>query len=262
MSELKQKIERGEKTCGTIINMCDVCVSDILSRIGYDFLWIDFEHSYLSYEDVLTHTSIAKGNGTPVIVRVPQNDLTATKKVLEMGVNGIIFPMVKNAKEAYDLIDFSLYPPDGSRGFGPMAAIGYGLSDAKEYVESSNKNICRFIQIESKEIIDDLDAVMKNEYIDGYIFGPNDLSGSIDDFLNVYGERTTAMMEHAIKKLKENNKYVGIATGSNKKEVIEHWHNLGADMICAGADFGLLTEGASELFRLLQNEHIGGKANE
>ena len=94
-----KKIQLGEKTCGTIINMSDVCVSDIFSRIGYDFLWVDFEHSYLSYEDILTHTAIAKGNGTPVIVRVPQNDFTATKKVLEMGVDGIIFPMVKTAKE-------------------------------------------------------------------------------------------------------------------------------------------------------------------
>lgn len=35
---------------------------------------------------------------------------------------------------------------------------------------------------------------MENEYIDGYIFGPNDLSGSISDFLNVYDEKTTKLM--------------------------------------------------------------------
>ena len=257
MNKLKSKIKRGEKICGTIVNMRDVCVSDILSRIGYDFLWIDFEHSYLSYEDILIHTTVAKGNGTPVIVRVPQNDLTATKKVLEMGVDGIIFPMVKTAKEADHLIDFSLYPPDGNRGFGPMASIGYGLFDATEYVKSANMDICRFIQIESKEMIDELDAIMKNEFIDGYIFGPNDLSGSINDFLNVYGEKTTTLMEHAIQKLKKNNKYVGIATGSAKKEVVDHWHDLGADMLCAGADFGFVTDGAKELLRIFQNQHIG-----
>lgn len=261
LNELKRKIERGEKTCGTIINMCDVCVSDIFSRIGYDFLWVDFEHSYLSYEDVLTHTTVSRANGTPVIVRVPQNDFTATKKVLEMGVDGIIFPMVKTIKEVNDLIDFSLYPPDGNRGFGPMAAINYGLYDANEYVKTANKDICRFIQIECKEIIDDLDEIMKNDNIDGYIFGPNDLSGSINDFLNVYDEKTTKLMERTIKKLKENQKYVGIATGSDKKEVIEHWHNMGAYMICSGADFGFLTEGAVNMFKILKEEHISGKTN-
>ena len=262
MNDFKRKIELGEKTCGTIINMCDVCVSDIFSRIGYDFLWVDFEHSHLSYEDILIHTAVARGNGTPVVVRVPQNDFTATKKVLEMGIDGIIFPMVKTVEEVNSLIDFSLYPPHGNRGFGPIAAINYGLDDANKYVKTANKDICRFVQIESKEIIDNLDELMKNEYIDGYIFGPNDLSGSINDFLNVYDEQTTKLMEFAIKKLKDNKKYVGIATGSNKKEVVEHWHNMGADMICAGGDFGFLTESALNLFHIFQNKHMGEKTNE
>ncbi len=262
MNELKKKIENGEKTCGTIINMGDVCVSDIFSRIGYDFLWVDFEHSYLSYEDILIHTTVAKANGTPVIVRVPQNDFTAIKKVLEMGIDGIIFPMVKTAEEVNELINFSLYPPHGNRGFGPMAAINYGLSDANEYVKVANKDICRFIQIECKEIIDDLDSIMENEYIDGYIFGPNDLSGSISDFLNVYDEKTTNLMKYAITKLKENQKYVGIATGSDKKEVIEHWHNMGADMICSGGDYSFLTQGAVNMFNILKNNHILEKTNE
>lgn len=254
MNTLKQKIQSKEKISGTIISMADVCVADILSRVGYDFLWIDFEHSYLSYENILTHTTISKANGTPVIVRVPQNDFTAVKKVLEMGVDGIIFPMIKTVKEANELIEFSLYPPNGCRGFGPMAAINYGLSDAKDYVKSSNKDICRFVQIECKEIIDNLDELMENEYIDGYIFGPNDLSGSIDDFLNVYDEKTTKLMEYTINKLKKHNKYVGIA-GSNTQEVIAHWHNMGANMICAGGDYSFLAESAKSTFDLLKKEH-------
>lgn len=256
MNELKYKIQRGKKTCGTILNMCDVCVSDIFSRIGYDFIWVDFEHSHLSYEDILVHTTVAQNNGTPVIVRVPQNDLTATKKVLEMGVSGIIFPMMKTAKEVNDAIASSLYPPDGSRGFGPMAAVKYGLDDASRYVKTANKDICRFIQIERKEIIEDLDEIMKNEYIDGYIFGPNDLSGSINDFLNVYGEKTTELMQRVIKKLKENNKYVGIATGYSDKEVIKHWSNMGADMICAGEAAGFLGQSALNMFNTFKQEHI------
>lgn len=257
MNALKKKILMKEKTCGTIINMGDVCVSDIFSSVGFDFLWIDFEHSYLSYEQILAHTTVARAKGTPVVVRVPQNDFTAAKKVLEMGVDGIIFPMVQSAREAKELIEFSLYPPEGNRGFGPMAANHYGLSDGKEYVREANRDICRFVQIECREIIDELDALMDNPYIDGYIFGPNDLSGSIRDFLNVYDEKTTNLMKYAIKKLKENNKYVGIATGSSQKEVILHWHEMGADMICAGGDYGFLAAGAVMMWNVLNQEHKG-----
>ena len=109
------------------------------------------------------------------------------------------------------------------------------------------------------KIFVDLDELMQNECIDGYIFGPNDLSGSINDFLNVYDEKTTKLMEHTIKKLKENNKYVGIATGSNKQDVIAHWHNMGADMICSGGDYGFLTEGSVNMFNILKNNHKEGK---
>ena len=259
MNTLKQKILRKEKTIGTIISMAGACVSDILSRIGYDFLWIDCEHSYLSYEDVLTHVTIAKNSGTAVIVRVPQNDLTATKKILEMGVDGIIFPMVKSVEEAKALIDFTLYPPLGSRGFGPMSANHYGLKNANEYVEEANSNLCRFVQIENAEIVDQLEQLMENKYIDGYIFGPNDLSGSINDFLNVYGEKTTCLMNVAIEKLKHAGKYIGIATGSNKKEVVRHWSGMGADMVCAGGDYGFLVDGAVNLKTILSNEHKGEK---
>ena len=122
-----------------------------------------------------------------------------------------------------------------------MRAIGYGALNAREYVTEKSFEMCRFVQIEHIDAIDSLEEIVKIPYIDGFIFGPNDLSGSINDFLNVYDEKTTKLMEYAIKKLKENNKYIGIATGSSDKEVVEHWSKMGADMICAGDAAGYLT---------------------
>lgn len=258
MRTLKEKIKARENTYGTLLHMGDVCVSDILSRVGFDFIWIDFEHSYLSYEQLLTHITVAKKNGTAVIVRVPQHDLTATKKILEMGVDGIIFPMVQSAKEAEELMKFTLYPPYGNRGFGPMAAIGYGTKDAYQYATKDHLDICRFIQIENKNIIDELDQVMKNEYIDGYIFGPNDLSGDIHEFLQVYDEGTTSLMQKAITKLKAKGKSIGVATGATDPQVIKHWHDMGIDMMTAGIDYGYLLSGAQQMLHIMQTEHAEG----
>lgn len=247
MNMLKEKIKRGEKLRGTLLNMGDVVVCDVLSRVGFDFLWIDFEHSALTYEQLLTHVTLSKANGTPVLVRVPQHDFTATKKVLDMGADGIIFPMVQSAKEADELIKATLYPPDGNRGFGPMGATQYGALDAEQYVVDANRDICRFIQVECKALIDELDTVMENEFIDGYIFGPNDLSGSIHQFLDVYGEGTTALMQTATQKLQSRNKYIGVATGSPEEKVIAHWCGMGVPMITAGGDFTFLLQGAKKM---------------
>ena len=95
MTTLREKIESRLNLDGTYINLNDPCISKIVSRIGFDYIWIDMEHSYLSYDNLLCHIQTIQAYGIAVIVRAPQNDLTATKKILDMGVDGIIFPMVK-----------------------------------------------------------------------------------------------------------------------------------------------------------------------
>jgi hypothetical protein len=87
---LKGKIKNKEKTIGMHINLNDVAISRIAGLAAYDFIWIDLEHSYLTLENLMSHILAIQATGTAVIVRVPQDDLTYTKKVIEMGVDGII----------------------------------------------------------------------------------------------------------------------------------------------------------------------------
>lgn len=100
------------------------------------------KHSYLSLENLIGHIIAIKNTGTAVIVRVPQDDFTFAKKVLEMGVDGSIFPMVKTAEQAKKLIDYTLYPPYGNRGFGPMNAVDFGFDDALKYWWDKGGLIC------------------------------------------------------------------------------------------------------------------------
>lgn len=240
---LKEKILNREKIIGTHINFCDPSVGRIAGLAGYDFIWIDMEHSYLSFESLLSLVIAVKSTGTHVIVRAPQDDLTATKKIMEMGVDGIIFPMVRTPQEAEMLISYTLYPPYGRRGFGPMNAVGYGAYDVGEYVSSNHKKMCRFIQIEHIDAVKNLDEIMKNEFIDGYIIGANDLSGSINELCDVFGKNTTDLIREAVTKLKNNGKYVGLSTGDLSEDTFRHWHDMGIDMLSAGADFDFLTVG-------------------
>ena len=180
------------------------------------------------------------------IVHAPQNDLTATKKILEMGVDGIIFPMIRTAEEANVAISNTLYPPYGTRGFGPMGAIDYGLKSVPDYIANTRDELCRFIQVEHKDAIEQLDEIMKNPYIDGYIFGPNDLSGSYDRLGDVFCDEITAVIANTVKRLHAADKYVGIASGGIADEVLAHWSSFGVELLCAGADFDYLREGARQ----------------
>lgn len=252
---MKQKIQRHERLIGMYLHLNDVAIAKIAAVSGYDYVWIDLEHSCLSLENLLASIMVLRAHGTAVIVRVPQNDLTFTKKVLEMGVDGIIFPMVRSAEEANELIASTLYPPYGTRGFGPMNAINYGLDSAVDYVAQTCDHLCRFIQIEHTDAVNDLDRIMDNEYIDGYLFGPNDLSGSINELCRVFDENTTQLMKDTIRRLKERHKYIGIASGGHAEEVIRHWHSFDVEMITAGADFSFIQQGALQNRILLEQIH-------
>lgn len=253
---LKEKIKNKEKTIGMHINLNDVTVGRIAGVAGYDFIWIDMEHSYLPFEGLLNLIIAVKSGGGQVIVRAPQDDLTATKKILEMGVDGIIFPMIKTAEEANRLISYTLYPPHGIRGFGPMNAIDYGFKNVGEYVANHHKTMCRFIQIEHIDAIRSLDEIIKNDYIDGYIIGANDLSGSIGRLGDVFSKEVTALIKEAIAKLKAAGKYVGVSTGDFSEAALMHWHNMGVDMISAGADFDFLREGLKNNRDTLKRIHV------
>ena len=237
------------------VQLSDISISKIAGMAGYDYIWVDNEHSYMTNETLLGHILALKSTGTPVVVRVPQDDLTETKHVLEMGVDGIIFPMVRTAEEADRLIANTLYPPLGTRGFGPMNANAYGFQNAMEYRTQSDSQLCRFIQIEHKDAIDNLEQIIKNPYIDGYIFGPNDLSGSYGMLGDVFSDKITGIIRDAIEFLHKNGKYVGIASGGYSEETLRHWSGLGADMLTGGADFDFIRDCAIENRRTLERVH-------
>ena len=87
---LKKRIKAGEKLVGVYINSGDAAVGRIAGAAGYDFVWADLEHGCMPLDRLVGQISAVHEGGTPLVVRVPQGDLTYTKKVLEMGVDGII----------------------------------------------------------------------------------------------------------------------------------------------------------------------------
>ena len=252
MNKLREKIENKEKILGTLVSLTDPCLCEIMGNLGYDCVWIETEHTSMSAKEVLCHLNGARSAGIPAVVRLPQNELTETKRVLEMGPDGIIFPMVKSAKELKALIESTLYPPHGTRGFGPLRAIGYGSLDAKEYVTKQSFDLCRFVQIEHIDMIEELEEIVKIPYIDGFIFGPNDLSGSLGEFLNVFGETTLSKIKQAIEILRKHGKYIGLAGGMSQSDIRE-WSKLDIDMIFAGADWCFVYSAGKETLNNLKN---------
>lgn len=246
LRDLKKKVLACAKICGTHISLNDPVICEILGYAGFDFLWIDTEHTSIDYNDLLRHLSSARMTATPALVRVHINDYNHVKRVLEMGPDGIIFPMISTAAEADSAMKSCMYPPDGRRGFGPLGAVRYGYDDVNEYINMVNNKLCRFIQIETKETVDNLPEIIKNPYIDGYIFGPCDLSGSVGELNNVFGDNTVLLIKKSIEIIKNAGKCIGISIGSDDVDTIGFWHGMGINMISSGVDYNYLLRGAKQ----------------
>jgi 2-dehydro-3-deoxyglucarate aldolase/4-hydroxy-2-oxoheptanedioate aldolase len=148
----------------------------------------------------------------------------------------------------------TLYPPYGSRGFGPMRAIKYGAADVKEYTSKKSMETLRFVQIEHIDFIDNLEEIVKIPFIDGFIFGPNDLSGSLSILGDVFDDKVTAAINRAIKILRDSGKYIGLAVGMSD-DVLKYWSQFDVDMITAGADWNFIFEHSKLIFERLNRYH-------
>lgn len=249
--QMAERHTRGELIRGTHVTMNDPVVSQLLGHAGFDFLWVDTEHTAIDYRDLLAHISFAHHAGTPALVRLHKNDENHTKRVLDMGPDGVIFPMINTAAEAAAAIESTLYPPHGRRGFGPRGAMRYGLDDAADYINRGSLEMCRFVQLESEEAIANLPEIIRTPHLDGCFFGLLDLANSVGEPLQLRGERITALIRQAVALANKAGILIGVSIGASDSASLAYWRGLGMQMISAGLDTSYLLDGAATLRRVM-----------
>ena len=254
---IKESIAARENLCGSHVNISDVVATEILASMGYDMVWIDMEHTTLSCEQVHSHMLAAAAAGTPVMVRVPVNDLTNTKRVLEMGPDAIVFPMVRDSEHAKELLSWTLYPPYGKRGCGPKRAVRYGMDSESYFYGEGHLKMCRFVQIELKSAAEDAENIAAIPYLDGCILGMHDLSGSIGRLGDVFCDENLKLAKMAIEAFKNHGKTVGVSTFATDKETLARYRDMGVNLIFSGADYEYIRNGSLNTLKTLKEVQKG-----
>jgi 2-keto-3-deoxy-L-rhamnonate aldolase RhmA len=235
---------------GAIITLGSPECSEIMSLAGFDWVVIDMEHSTLSLESVRQHIQSLKPS-TLSIVRVPDNDETWIKRVLDIGCDGIMVPMVKTSEEAEKAVKSAHYPPLGSRSVGVSRAQGYG-SQFNNYVFEKSKRVNILIQIENIEAVRNLESILEVKGISAIFIGPYDLSAS----MGYIGKVDHPEVKDAINKIKLACKKAAIPWGifgmtpvSLKSEIEE-----GAEWILCGIDTSFIVTGAENVISKLKSD--------
>ena len=172
---------------GTWLSLPSESIAEIFAHAGFEWVVIDLEHSTININQAEQLIRVIDLAGSKPFVRLSGHDPSQIKRVLDAGAKGILAPMIETLNQIEKVISACRYPPLGSRGMGLARAQGYGESVSKEnYIQNISKEIDLYIQLESKEALEHLDAMFSQD-INGYMIGPYDLSASMGipgDFTN------------------------------------------------------------------------------
>lgn len=149
----------------------------------FDWLLVDLEHTPVDLSTASTIFSTiadtSAGACTP-LARVAHGTMDQIKQALDAGAQGVIVPMVNTAEDAARVVQFARYPPLGERGGGGLSPhIGFGTTNHVEYIGQANREILVALQIETKEAVDNIDAILDVAGIDMIFVGPFDLHISL-----------------------------------------------------------------------------------
>lgn len=175
-AEIKRRLRNGEIVYSAWLTFNSPAVAEVIAGYGFDVLMIDMEHTSTSLE-TLEAVIASVGRWDPVtIVRVPGHDPALIKRVLDIGIDGIMAPMVMNADEARRLVAAVKYAPQGKRGYGPRRASDFFRDTT--YFDTANERTLVMLQIEHFEAARNAVEIAAVEGIDVLCLGPADLAVS------------------------------------------------------------------------------------
>jgi 2-dehydro-3-deoxyglucarate aldolase/4-hydroxy-2-oxoheptanedioate aldolase len=243
---MRAKLRAGEIALGAGITLSDPTVTEALAQ-SVDFVWIDLEHNATTTEAMLGHLIAARAGGTATLVRIPSNDVGWVKRVLDSGAEGIILPRAHSAREVADFVSACRYPPLGTRGFGPRRPMQYGQLEQREYLQQANRDIFVAVQVETVELLAELDEVLKLDGLDSLVLGPQDLSGSMGRLGETTHPEVVDAMKTVASKAKAGGKFIGAGLGANP-EFAQVLIECGVQWLQAGNDFEYMIQACEWTF--------------
>ena len=239
---VKTKLKNGQPVIGITINVNNVEVAAQSAALGFDFLWLEMEHSPISLETVRNIVLATRGLPAVPFVRPPVNELWTAKRVLDTGALGVIFPFTSTPDLARQAVAACHYPPAGLRGSGAsLAAFRWPAPEG--YYDFADENVLVVAVVEDANALSHLDEIAATPGIDVLFIGTSDLSFS----LGLRGKQDHPRLEKAISKIADAGKKHGKVLGrpSRTPEEVKRFQKQGflffqaptvLDFIAAGAE--------------------------
>jgi 2-keto-3-deoxy-L-rhamnonate aldolase RhmA len=236
-------MEEKKVLIGTWLFLNDVGVAEIIAGCGFDFVIIDMEHSPTGFGN-LRNLLLSLEKKTIPFVRLKSNTPEFISSILDLGPCGIIIPRINTVEDAQTAVRNSKYFPIGQRGHGPIRVSEY-KKEYSQFLDSANFKQLLWIQIESKEAVENIHEIKRVKGIDGIFIGVGDLSQSLGHLGQSEHPDVTEKISYVLSSLKDTGLMIASNCGEKR---MKKFLDEGMQIFTVGADFRFVIKGAESYY--------------
>lgn len=243
---LKEKIKNKEKVLGTFFELGSMSVIECLGQTGLDFVIIDNEHGPFETESTMNYIRSCDNVELTPLVRVREVSRPAILKPLDIGAKGLIVPCIETIEQAKKVVEYGKFSPIGKRGFCPSRKDYWGYSHPQGQpidigMKHENEETLLILQCETVGCLENIEAIVSMDGVDGIFIGPFDLSIS----MGIPGQFDNPEFLKAVDKIlstcKKYNKISSVFTG--RFDDIDKYYKQGFDIVTYSLDANILVDG-------------------
>lgn len=260
----KQALAEGRTQIGLWLALASAYSAELLAGAGFDWLLLDGEHApndvHTLWPQLQAVASAQQAHGdhrSHPVVRVPLGTGAAgtalIKRVLDLGAQTLLVPMVDTPEQAHAVVAATRYAPEGVRGMGGTLTRASRWGAYGNYLREANDQICVLVQAETTAAIANLEAIAATPGVDGVFIGPYDLSASMGHPGAPEHPEVQAAIQRALATILAAGKAPGILATS--EPVARQWLAAGARFVAVGADTVLLDHAARALRAQYRPDH-------
>lgn len=251
-SLLKKRLRNRERLFAGWISYSHPSITETFAKAGFDFMFIDMEHSTISIEQGQRIIAASQSEGVSCIPRPVSHSNDYIKPLLESGADGMLVQMVETREHVQALINDIKYPPLGRRTYGVNRAQSYGFEFDK-YIQNWNETSSLLLQVESIKGVENINDLLEFDEVDGVMIGPLDIAGS----LGVPGQTTHPLVIEASRKVisacKKYGKSCGTQVADANPSTVKFVFDLGYNYAILGSDLFVLWKWAAQMEEMMKN---------
>lgn len=241
----KAALKAGKKQLGVWSSFAHPYPIEMVATAGFDWVVIDGEHAPNDLQTITSQLQVLEGKHSHAVVRIPTGNDWLVKQVLDAGAQTVLVPMVDTAEQAKALVRAMRYPPHGIRGAGAAGARASLFGAIEDYVQTANDEVCLLVQVETRLGMENLDAILDVEGVDGVFIGPADLAADMGHPGNSAAEDVKAAIKDMLGRISESDKAAGILGVS--QTATQEYSDWGAQFLAVGVDVGVFAKAMRDL---------------